>query len=169
MDGRMLLVELVQIGQQELTGDGVAGADGQLPHLQLPGLAQLLLACFQQSHGAAHIFIQHLPLGGQGHAPAVPGEQTRLKIALQLLDGLAHGGLGDIQRLRCGGDVAHLRHLLEHTVQLQLNGHNMRLLLAPAICAPVNIWCDYIRKSGECKGKIRIPVAFSLAYAAAVW
>ncbi len=38
----VLLVELVQIGQQELAGDGVAGADGELPHLQLPGLGQLL-------------------------------------------------------------------------------------------------------------------------------
>ena len=53
----ILAVEAVQIGQQELAGNGVAGAQSQGAHLQLAGLAQLFLARFQQPHGAAHILI----------------------------------------------------------------------------------------------------------------
>ena len=74
MNGGVFPVEAVQIGQQELAGDGVAGADGQVSHLQLPALGQLLLAGLQQAHGAADVLIQHLPLGGQRHATAVPRE-----------------------------------------------------------------------------------------------
>lgn len=49
MNGGMFPVEAVQIGQQELAGDGVAGADDQLAHLKLAGLGQLLLAGLQQA------------------------------------------------------------------------------------------------------------------------
>ena len=54
---------------------------------------------------------------------AVAGKKTGLEIALQLLDGLADGGLADIQRLRRGGDVASFRHFLEYLVEFQFNGH----------------------------------------------
>ena len=123
MNGGVLLVEAVQIGQQELAGDGIGRADGQVSHLQLSGLAQLGLAGFQQADGAADIFIQQLAVGGQGDAAAVAGKKTGLEIALQLLDGLADGGLADIQRLRRGGDVASFRHFLEYLVEFQFNGH----------------------------------------------
>ena len=125
----MLLVEAVQVGQQELTGDGVAGADDELAHLQLTGLGQLFLAGLQQAHCAADVLIQHLSLRCQGNAPGIAGKQTGLQVVLQLLDGLAHGGLGDIQCLGCGGDIAHLGHLFEYAVQLQLDRHEKRLLL----------------------------------------
>ena len=47
MHARILPVETIQVGQQELAGYGVAGADGQVSHLQLPGLRQLFLTRFQ--------------------------------------------------------------------------------------------------------------------------
>ena len=129
VDGGVLLVEAVQVGQQELTGDGVAGTDDELAHLQLTGLGQLFLAGLQQPHRAADVLIQHLALRRQGNAPGIAGKQTGLQVVLQLLDGLAHGGLGDIQCLGCGGDIAHLGHLFEYAVQLQLDRHEKRLLL----------------------------------------
>ena len=78
MDGGVLLVEAVQIGQQELTGDGVACADDELAHLQFPGLGQLFLAGLQQAHSAADVFIQHLSLRRQGDTPGIAGEQAGL-------------------------------------------------------------------------------------------
>ena len=57
MDRGVLSMEGVQIGEQKLAGDRVAGADNQLSHLQFTGLGELCLAGFQQPHGAAHIFV----------------------------------------------------------------------------------------------------------------
>ena len=94
-----------------------------MPHLQLAGLAQLGLAGLQQADGAADIFIQQLAVRRQRDAAAVAGEQTGLQVALQLLDGLADGGLTDVQCLRRGGNVARLRHFLEYLVEFQFNGH----------------------------------------------
>ena len=122
-------VEAVQVGQQKLAGNGVAGANGQLAQLQLVGLAQLGLTGFQQPHGAADVLIQHLPLGGQHHAPAVAGEKSGLQLRLQLLDALADGGLADIQRLGGGGDVARVGHLFEHLVKLQFHRHKRLYLI----------------------------------------
>ena len=42
-----IFMKQAQVGQQELAGYGVAGADGQVSHLQLPGLRQLFLTRFQ--------------------------------------------------------------------------------------------------------------------------
>ena len=116
MNGGMFPVEAVQIGQQELAGDGVAGADDQLAHLKLAGLGQLLLAGLQQAHGAADVLVEHLALRRQRDAAGVAGEQAGLQVVLQLLDGLAHCGLGDIQRLGGGSDVAHLGHFLKDPI-----------------------------------------------------
>ena len=124
VDGGILPVEPIQIRQQELAGDGVAGADGQVSHLQLPALGQLLLAGLQQADGAADVLVQHPAVRCQGHATGVAGKQTGLQLALQLLDGLADGGLGDIQGLSGGGDVAGLGHLLEYTIKLQFHRHD---------------------------------------------
>ena len=124
VDGRVLPVEPVQVRQQKLAGNGVAGADGQVAHLQIPALGQLFFPCFQQAHGAADVFIQHPPVGGQGDAPGVPGEQAGLKLRLQLLDGLADGRLGYKQSLGRGGNVSGLGHFLENAIKLQLHGHN---------------------------------------------
>ena len=94
-----------------------------MAHLQLASLAQLGLAGLQQAHGTADVLIEHLALAGQSDTPGVPGEQPGLQLALQLLDGLADGGLGDVEGLSGGGDVAGLGHLLEYFVELQLHGH----------------------------------------------
>ena len=123
VDGGMLPVEAVQIGQQKLAGNGVAGADNELAHLQLAGLGQLGLARLQQAHGAADVLVEHPALRCQRHAPGVPGEQTGLQVVFQLLDGLAYRRLGDIQRLRRSGDVAHLGHFLEYSIRFQLDRH----------------------------------------------
>ena len=109
-------MEAVQIGQQELAGNGVGRADGQMAHLQLAGLTQLGLAGLQQADGAADIFIQQLAVRRQGDAPAVAGEKAGLEVALQLLDGLADSGLADIQCLCRGGDVARLSHFLKYLI-----------------------------------------------------
>ena len=155
MDGGMLPVETIQIGEQELAGNGVAGADDQLAHLQLPGLGQLGLAGLQQAHGAADVLIEHFSLRRQGDAAGVPGEQPGLQIVLQLLDGLAHRGLGDIQRLRRGGDVAYLSHFFKDTIQFELDRH-IRLLLENHDISQYSICHDYTKKQEECKGKFAV-------------
>ena len=161
MNGRILPVEPVQIRQQELAGHRVAGADGQVAHLQVPALGQLLLAGFQQAHGAADVFIQHPPVGGQGDAPGVPGEQPGLQLRLQLLDGLADGGLGYKQSLGGGGDVSGLRYLLEHTIKLQLHGHDSTSLrkIMRTVCI---ICCNYIKYSRECNPYLSFPEGFGI-------
>ena len=116
MDGRVLPVEIVQIGQEEQTCHRVTGADRQLPHLQLTGLIQFLLPIFQKADGTADVFVQHFPLAGQGDAPAVPGKKTGLQFPLQLLNGLADSGLGNIQGLGGGGDVSGFGNLFEYAV-----------------------------------------------------
>ena len=93
--------------------------------MQLPGLAQLGFAGFQQADGAADILIQQLAVGSQCHAPAVAGEQPGLQITFQLLDGLADGGLADIQGLSRGCDVARFRHFLKYFIEFQFNGHGI--------------------------------------------
>ena len=128
MDGGIEAVELLQIGQQKLAGNGVRCADGEVSHLQLTGLAQLILACFQQANGAADILIQQLTIGSEGHAAAVAGEEPRLQVALQLLDRLAHGRLTNIQRLGRSGDVPRLGNLLKHLIKLQFDRHSSTLL-----------------------------------------
>ena len=101
------LIDIVKAAGAELVGIGVAVEKG-----------------FQQAHGAADVFIQHPPVGGQGDAPGVPGEQAGLKLRLQLLDGLADGRLGYKQSLGRGGNVSGLGHFLENAIKLQLHGHN---------------------------------------------
>ena len=119
----MLAVELVQIGRQEPAGDGVAGADDQRAQQQLLSLGQLVLASGDKAQSAADVLIQHLPLAGQGHAPGAAGEQPGLQRTFQLLDGLAHRRLGDIQIFGRGGDVAGFGHLLKYAVQFKLYCH----------------------------------------------
>ena len=123
MDGGVAAMEAIQVGQQKLAGHGVAGADGQVAHLQVTGLAQLGLAGLQQTHGAADIFIEDLALRGQGYTPGIPGEEPGLELPFQLLDGLADGRLGDVERLGSGGDVSGLGDLLEYLIELQLHRH----------------------------------------------
>ena len=128
MDGGVEAVEGVQMGQEELAGNGIGGTDGEMSHLQLTGLAQLVLTRFEKTNGAANVLIQQLAVRRQRHTAAVAGEQAGLQIALQLLDGLAHGRLTDIEGLGRGGDVARLCHLFEHLVKFQFDRHSSTLL-----------------------------------------
>ena len=112
----MEAVESIQIVDQEKAGDGVAGADGQGAQQQLLGLGQLVFSRGKKSQGAADVLVQHLPLPGEGDAPGTAGEEPGLEGGLQLLDGLAHRRLGDIEVFRRHGDVSRLGYLLEHAV-----------------------------------------------------
>ena len=87
-DGRVPLVEPLQIGQQQAAGHGIAGPDDQLAHHQLPGLLHLFLPGFDEADGAAHIIVQHPALAGQGDAAGLAGKQPYLQLFLQLMDGL---------------------------------------------------------------------------------
>ena len=119
----MLVVEGVQVGGQELARHRVAGTDGQRAQQQLLGLGQLVLAGGQQAQGVADVLIEHLPLPRQGHAPGRPGKQPGLQGRFQLLDGLAHRRLGDVQIFRRRRNISRLRYLFKDTVQLQLHCH----------------------------------------------
>ena len=80
MHTRILSMKSVQIGQKKLAGHCVAGTDGQMSHLQLPGLGQLFLPGFQQPHSTSYILIKHFSIRSQGNAPRISGKQTRLKV-----------------------------------------------------------------------------------------
>ena len=84
-DSGVLLVKGLQKGQQEPTGDGVAGADDQIAHQELPGLGDLVLAGLQQADGAADVFVEKLAFAGQRNAPGAAGEQAHLQFVFQLL------------------------------------------------------------------------------------
>ena len=116
MDGGILAVEAVEKRQQELTGHRVARADGQVAHLEMAALGELLLPRLEQADGAADILIEHLAVRRERHAAGIACEQARLQLGLELLDRLAHRGLGDKKGRRGGGDIPGLGDLLEHLV-----------------------------------------------------
>ena len=152
-DARVLAVEGLQIWRQEKAGDSVAGADSQGAQQQLLGLGQLVLPCGQQAQGAADILVEHLPLPGEGDAPGTAGEQAGLERRLQLLDRLAHRRLGDVEVFCRQGDVARLRHLFEHSVQLQLDRHGSSLQQSEfLIVSGIIIRDDWRKRNGG--GKI---------------
>ena len=123
-DGGIGPVEPLQVGQQQAAGHGVAGADDQLAHHQLPALLQLFLTGLDQADGAADVVVQQPPLPGQGNAARLAGKQPHLQLLFQLVDGLADRRLGNKQRFGGGGNTLFLRNGAEDTVQLQFDGHN---------------------------------------------
>ena len=94
MNVGILEFELVQDGSQERIADGKRGAQAKLPHR---------MALF---HGATQLFIalRHLlgmlpedhALGRQSQLPCPTLKKRRIKLLLQIENGLAYGGLGEI-------------------------------------------------------------------------
>ena len=94
-----------------------------MAQLQGAGLGELVLAGLNEVDGLGDIVVEQPPVGGQADAAGGAGKQPGLKLLLELLDGLADGGLGDVEALGRGGDVARLCHLFEYPVKFQLRGH----------------------------------------------
>ena len=114
-------VERLQMRQEKLACYGVARADNERAGLQRAGLLKLVLARFQQPHGAADIFKEQAAVFGEGNAARRAYKQARAKLLLELLDALADGGLGEKQILGGERDVAGLGDLAEYAVKLQLD------------------------------------------------
>ena len=100
----METVEGVEVLREEKAGDRVAGADDQGAQQQLLGLGELVLPGGDEAQGAA-------------------GKEPGLEGGFQLLDGLAHRRLGNIEIFGRHGDVAGFGYLLEYAVELQLHCH----------------------------------------------
>ena len=112
----MLAVKALQIRRKELARHRVAGADGQRTQQKLLGLRELVLTRGQQAQRVADILVEHPALSRQRHTPGGPGEQPRLQSRFQLLDGLAHRRLRNVQVFRRRRDIARFRHFLEYPV-----------------------------------------------------
>ena len=101
---RILRIKLGDQRQQGRKGKRSIESDRQL---SLPARAQLLRLLFQISGGAQQLpsLLQHQPTGiGKLRPVARAIQQHNIQIALQLLDHIAQGGGGFIQRLRGGGE-----------------------------------------------------------------
>ena len=119
----METVEGIEVLREEKAGDRVAGADDQGAQQQLLGLGELVLPGGDEAQGAADILVEHLALAGEADAPGTAGKEPGLEGGFQLLDGLAHRRLGNIEIFGRHGDVAGFGYLLEYAVELQLHCH----------------------------------------------
>ena len=127
----MLPVKGFQVWGQEQAGHRVAGADDQGAQQQLLGLGELVLSGGDESQSAADVLVEHPALTGEGDAPGTAGEEPGLEGRLQLLDGLAHRRLGDVEIFGRLGDVAGLGDLFEDAVEFQLYCHGGPPLVSP--------------------------------------
>ena len=93
--------------------------------------------------------VEHLPLGGQLHAPGRPNKQRRAEIGLELPDGPAYGRLGDEKLVRGRGNPAALRDVVKDFIVLKVNVH-----ITSGYIARINIITGYIipRPAGDVNG-----------------
>ena len=146
LDGRIVLMKGLEPGDQIGLRYRVARADDQLAREQLARLRELFLAALDEAEAVRDIVQQHLPLARQHNAARASGKQPYLQLLFELLDGLADRGLGDIQILRRGGDIAHAGDLLKDAVKLQFDCHSCLLslrLLMELIATIKNIYFTY--------------------------
>ena len=85
------------------------------------GLGQVPLAVHQLLNGGE----EPPPPLRQRDATAAPQEQGKPRLPFQGCNGVAHPGLGVVQRLRSPRDVAELRHLQKHLVTIERRFHGL--------------------------------------------
>ena len=102
---RVTPVEILQIRNQIITADGIAGTDAQLAAAQGIGLHNLIFTPFYQVDGRLDMAQQNLTLGGQLHPLCAPDKEVLVQLLFQYLDGLAHRRLRDKELLGCFGEA----------------------------------------------------------------
>ena len=116
-----------KIGQEHIFAEGAAGPDGQMPHAELLHFFQLLFALADGVKSAFHLPVKKLPGLGQLHAPAGAQKKRGVQVLLQPGNGLADGGLTDVERPGRAGNVPAAGHCDKNMIQIQILFHSFFL------------------------------------------
>ena len=90
-------MEALQIGNQVIAADGVAGSDAQLAAVQRVRLKKLIFPFADQVHGRLNMPQENLSLRGELYFLCAPDKKRLIQLFFQNLDGLADSGLGNKQ------------------------------------------------------------------------
>lgn len=124
----MLPDEFLQIGQQQVFTQRCADADMQGAAVSGGLPADSLLAQGDGLKSILHMGVEHGTLMGQGDAPAVPVEQGDAQRLFQFLNGLADGGLADVQLPGCPGNILGVGYCIKNLIKRKCGFHGISFL-----------------------------------------